>query len=209
MATWLGSAFGKTSANADVNFTRLANFSEVLDRNKSLKAAVFSNLPKEGVENFGRMLNVARSISKLQQNAIKTGLISSVKEAIDGADSALGGFYQQGKKEAGRAAAEAIGVPGGIARAVANALDKSKPPPAIAAVDAMATSPEFMTLIQRVANRVPREKAVQSFVSSKVFQNYARLADLSRDRKAQEEFVLNLMRARRAEAATTEEQPTP
>lgn len=213
MATWLGTAFGKTSANVDVNFTRLANFAEVLDRNKSLKAAVFSNLPKEGVDNFGRMLNVSRAISKLQQNAIKTGLISSVKEAIDGADSALGGFYQQGAKEAARAVADAIGVPGGISRAVSHALDKAKHPPVIAAVDTMAASPEFMTLIQQVANRVPKEKAVQRFVSSKVFQNYARLVGLSRDRKVQEQFVLNLMRAERAVGRTTEptteEQSTP
>lgn len=214
MATWLGKAFGKTSANVDVDFTRLANFAEVLDRNQSLKAAVFSNLPKEGVENFGRMLNVARSISKLQQNAIKTGLISSVKEAIDGADSALGGFYQQGAKEAVRAVADAVGVPGGISRAVSHALDKAKPPPVIAAVDAMAASPEFMTLIQQVSNRVPKENAVRRFVSSKVFQNYARLVGLSRDRKTQEQFVLNLMRGGRAvgrtiEEPTTEEQPTP
>lgn len=213
MATWLGKAFGKTSANVDVDFTRLANFAEVLDRNESLKAAVFSNLPKEGVENFRRMLNVARSISKLQQNAIKTGLISSVKEAIDGADSALGGFYQQGAKEAVRAVADAVGVPGGISRAVSHALDKAKPPPVIAAVDAMAASPEFLTLVQQVANRVPKENAVRRFVSSRVFQNYARLINLSRDRKTQEQFVLNLMRGGRAvgrttEEPTTEEQPT-
>jgi hypothetical protein len=208
MATWLGTAFGKTSANADVNFTKLADFSETLDRNSALKTAVFSNLPKDGVENFNRLLNVSRAISKLQQNAIKTGLITAVKESIDGADSALAGFYQQASKETGRGALELVGVPSGIARAATNAFDKAKPP-AIAAVDAMASSPEFITLVQRMANRTPRAQAVKGFVASEVFQKYAKLADLPRDRKAQEEFVLNLMRSSRAQAAPTEEQPTP
>lgn len=203
----LSTAFGRTSALADVKFTPFANFFEGLDRNKTAKAFVMSNIPKEGVPLFNSFANVAKAISRLESQRISTGIMGTIKDALEGADGAMSGVYKRAGETIMTGALGKMGISGkvaGLAYAFTSALQKNKTP-AIKAADELFVSPQFLTMVQKQAAGVPVEQAVKPFVASKVFQKYAELVKLPRDRKSQEDFVLNLMRSSRAQAVPTEE----
>ena len=203
----LSTAFGRTSALADVKFTPFANFFEGLDRNKTAKAFVMSNIPKEGVPLFNSFANVAKAISRLESQRISTGIMGTIKDALEGADGAMSGVYKRAGETIMTGALGKMGISGkvaGLAYAFTSALQKNKTP-AIKAADELFVSPQFLTMVQKQAAGVPVEQAVKPFVASKAFQKYAELVKLPRDRKSQEDFVLNLMRSSRAQAVPTEE----
>jgi hypothetical protein len=182
-ATSLNVAFGRATANGNLNYNTYARWYEGLLENKQAYAAIMTNLPQSSRKRLSDLYRVSRGVANATRERITTGRIQSVQNELKGADTLLSNIYGVARRaaigipiEAGTSAA---GIPGaGIASGLTAALTKGKPD-ALKAADEMLSSPGFQQLaIESATRAAPTPDMLRKVAFSKAFGDFARSAKL-------------------------------
>lgn len=219
VVTALGSAFGNTIRNGELNFNTFSKFYENLNRNRQAAAAVFSNIPPEARATFDDLARVSRSINQATQENIKTGRVGDVDAQLKAADSLMDALYSFGAKVAigipieaatSMVGARGLGIAAGLGAGINSALQKNRTTAAKAA-DAVLLSPEFHRLVVASAgNPTVRQQAIARLASSPRFDVFAQAAGLPSVMSARELFIRNaILSGATSEPQKPQEQPTP
>lgn len=151
-ASALNRAFGRATANGDLNFKAFADWMDGLKKNSQAFNAVMGNLPPDTRRQLLDLAKVSRGISNATREYIATGRIMAARQELMGAkaDSLMEKVMEKaGATAAGASVAGAAHVAGpvgaGLAHALGSLLERGKPD-VMKAADELIVSPEFVNL---------------------------------------------------------------
>lgn len=173
VASGLQTVFRNAATRGEINFTGFAKWYEGLLRNKQAHAAVMSNLPKAARKQLSDLYRVSKGISDSLGARIKTGLRSSVLEAMNAPDTLATKLYGLAGSVGKGLAVDVVGGHGaGMATALYSALSRNKTP-AAKAIDTLLTSTEFVNLA-RNAGTPKQPAAIAAMSNSPPFRKFMR-----------------------------------
>lgn len=194
VAGGLRTAFGEKLASGQMNFGSYAKWYRGLKENKQAYTALMSNLPKETVKSLDDLAKVADGIAAASRERIQTGRIEVVEDIVKNADTTIGRMYEAVKGSSGKmllgGVADIVGTGGaGMAFALGSALQKKKDP-AMKAVDAVISSPQF---IKAVSN--PSPDNVRKLAYDKRFIDFMKNVTSNADLTERERFIMSVIQA--------------
>lgn len=194
VAGGLRTAFGEKLASGQMNFGSYAKWYRGLKDNKQAYTALMSNLPKETVKSLDDLAKVADGIAAASRERIQTGRIQVVEDIVKNADTTIGRMYEAVKGSSGKmllgGVADIVGTGGaGMAFALGSALQKKKDP-AMKAVDAVISSPQF---IKAVSN--PNPENVRKLAYDKRFIDFMKNVTSNADLTERERFIMSVIQA--------------
>ena len=194
VAGGLRTAFGEKLASGQMNFGSYAKWYRGLKDNKQAYTALMSNLPKETVKSLDDLAKVADGIAAASRERIQTGRIQVVEDIVKNADTTIGRMYEAVKGSSGKmllgGVADIVGTGGaGMAFALGSALQKKKDP-AMKAVDAVISSPQF---IKAVSN--PSPDNVRKLAYDKRFIDFMKNVTSNADLTERERFIMSVIQA--------------
>jgi hypothetical protein len=187
----LTSAFGKATANGQLNFNTYSKWYEGLKKNQAAYNALVSNLPKGAPEQMENLYLISKNVNNALQKTVRTGLIT---EAMKAPESIMSKVKDIAKKAAIGAAVGApvagvghyLGIHPianelGFALTAATMGSLSKPKGAVLQrADEFLMSPDFQKLVAASTEDPERFKKVAYIVSnSSNFKKFADAAGLS------------------------------
>jgi hypothetical protein len=202
VSTGLSSFFQRTARGGEMDFAGYSKWFDGLERNQQAKAALFSNLPKESVQQLTDLAKVAKGVAMAKGEFIATGkaINSKVLEAADGLMSKI--FDTASQFGVRGLVAEGVGTASGapgMASAVLSATMKNKPP-VMQAADKLITSPEFIQAVRSAGTQQSAE-AVRRLSRSKRFTQYMKTINNIESIPARERWISSAMQP----ARTTQE----
>lgn len=176
VASGLAAAFRTAATRGDINFGTFAKWFDGLRRNKQSYTAVMSNLPAQARRQVLDLYRVSNSIAAATRERIQTGRIQAITQQFNAADALVARLYGAVRRGAvGAVVGTGVGhiLGPGAGAAMASALSKGAKPQGIRAVDALITSPEFLSAAK--AAGTPRQPAaIASLSNSAPFRRFMR-----------------------------------
>jgi len=159
-----------------------ADWMKGLNRNKSAKNRIYSNIPKGAGKRLDDLFTVANAMRNAGKEKITTGRISALLDNFAGADGMVSKLYQTGRKVA---AAEGVTSSAGLAGAgtagvIVDALSKKAKDPIAKAADDLLSSAQFQNAARNYASSSVRsdqakEAAKRALLKSEKAQKWVNL----------------------------------
>jgi hypothetical protein len=189
-ASGLSSFFQRAARGGEMDFAGYSRWFDGLERNQQAKAALFSNLPKESVQQLTDLARVAKGIAMAKGEFIATGKAIN-PQVLAAADGLMSKVYEAASLYGVRGliaetAGTASGAPG-LASAVLSASMKNKPS-VLQAADKLITSPEFLQAA-RAAGSKNEAEAIRRLTRTEKFSRFMKQVNGPRDPSEREQWL--------------------
>jgi hypothetical protein len=189
-ASGLSSFFQRAARGGEMDFAGYSRWFDGLERNQQAKAALFSNLPKESVQQITDLARVAKGVAMAKGEFIATGKAIN-PQVLGAADGLMNKVYEAASLYGARgliaeAAGTASGAPG-LASAVLSASIKNKPS-VLQAADKLITSPEFLQAA-RAAGTKNEAEAIRRLTRTEKFSRFMKQINGPRDVSEREQWI--------------------
>ena len=192
----LSSFFQRAARGGEMDFAGYSRWFDGLERNKQAKAALFSNLPKESVQQLTDLARVSKGIAMAKGEFIATGKAIN-PQVLAAADGIMAKVYEAVSLHGVKGLlAEGIGTVSGapgMASAILSATAKNKPS-VLQAADKLITSPEFIQAA-RSAGTKQQTEAVRKMARSERFSRFMKQINGPRQPSEREQWIRAAMQA--------------
>ncbi len=189
-ASSLSSFFQRAARGGEMDFAGYSRWFDGLERNQQAKAALFSNLPKESVQQLTDLARVAKGIAMAKGEFIATGKAIN-PQVLAAADGIMAKVFETASQHGLRGLfAETLGTASGapgLASAVLSASMKNKPS-VLQAADKLITSPEFLQAA-RAAGTKNEAEAIRRLTRAEKFSRFMKQVNGPRDASEREQWV--------------------
>lgn len=189
-ASSLSSFFQRQSRGGEMDFVGYSRWFDGLERNQQAKAALFSNLPKESVQQLTDLARVAKGIAMAKGEFIATGKAIN-PQVLGAADGIMAKVYETASMHGIKGLlAEGVGTMSGVpgmASAILSATAKNKPS-VMQAADRLITSPEFLQAA-RAAGTKNEAEAIRRLTQSEKFSRFMKQVNGPREASEREQWI--------------------
>lgn len=189
-ASGLSSFFQRAARGGEMDFAGYSRWFDGLERNQQAKAALFSNLPKESVQQLTDLARVAKGVAMAKGEFIATGKALN-PQVLAAADGIMAKIFEAASQHGLRGLfAETLGTASGapgLASAVLSASMKNKPS-VLQAADKLITSPEFLQAARSAGTKNEAE-AIQRLTRAEKFSRFMKQVNGPRDPSEREQWV--------------------
>lgn len=193
-ASGLSSFFQRAARGGEMDFAGYSRWFDGLERNQQAKAALFSNLPKESVQQLTDLARVAKGVAMAKGEFIATGKAIN-PQVLAAADGIMAKVFEAASQHGLRGLfAETLGTASGapgLASAVLSASMKNKPS-VLQAADKLITSPEFLQAA-RSAGTKNQAEAFRRLSRSEKFSRFMKQVNGPRDPSEREQWIRSAM----------------
>lgn len=189
-ASGLSSFFQRAARGGEMDFAGYSRWFDGLERNQQAKAALFSNLPKESVQQLTDLAKVAKGVAMAKGEFIATGKAIN-PQVLAAADGIMAKVFETASQHGLRGLfAETLGTASGapgLASAVLSASMKNKSS-VLQAADKLITSPEFLQAA-RAAGTKNEAEAIRRLTRAEKFSRFMKQVNGPRDVSEREQWV--------------------